>query len=144
MYRVNNKWKYPHNSVLEQKSRILIVWAFTFWSNITMHADEQYITCILHNARGASLICTVVCAYSLDQRTDLWHYLTDQASFFRLPWVILGDFNAILSSQERINQEIHTSLGEIDFMNCVNAANLHEPEFTGNFYTWKGTTTSGV
>lgn len=63
---------------------------------------------------------------------------------FNLRWITLGDFNSTLSKQERINQGIFYSIGDINFMNRVNLANLIELEFTGNFYTWRGGTKFSV
>lgn len=110
-----------HNCNENQKNRILLVWDTSVWSTIVMHTNKQCITCSLHNATGLCIICTVMYAFNIrEQRVNPWHYLIHQASLFNLPWIILGDFNTILSSQERINQGIYCKLGDTDFMNCIN------------------------
>lgn len=68
----------------------------------------------------------------------LWQYLMDQAGQINLPWIIMGDFNSILLNQDRINQGICRSMGDSKIFNCIISANLIEPRFTGNYYTWRG------
>lgn len=129
------KWRYTHNCNMDKKGWVLIIWNSTYWSNIIMHTNDQYISCILHNDSGLSLICTVIYAHNLSEnRKDLWHYICEQAKQINLPWIIMGHFNAILFNRERIDQGIYNSLRDLDFLNFIDSANLTEPNFTGIVY----------
>lgn len=86
MSKVNSKWKYTYNVVNGQQSRILLLWDSTQWSNIILHSSEQYMSCILHNTAGVSMLCTIVYAHNDEgKRTDLWNYLEEQSTKFNLP-----------------------------------------------------------
>lgn len=49
-----------------------------------------------------------------------------------------GDFNSILSSNDRINNGLFNSVGNLDFIDCISSSNLMEPDFTANYFTWRG------
>lgn len=65
MLKLHSKCKFTHNGDLDNKSRILIIWDSTYLLNIILYSNDQYISCILHNFSGLSLIYTVVYAYNL-------------------------------------------------------------------------------
>jgi hypothetical protein len=139
MNKIQNKWKFSHNIVDGQKCRILIIWDSTQWSNIILHTNEQYITAILHNSSGLSVICTSVYGHNDEiRRNDLWKYLIDQSLNINLPWLVAGDFNSILSHNERLNNGVCSDMGDQVFIDCINKSKLIEPIFSGNFYTWRG------
>lgn len=139
MVKSNNYWKFSHNINNDQKSRILIIWDPNHWSNIIIHTDDQYITYLLHNANGLSILCTTVYVANDEiKRLKLWRYIAEQSSIFNLPWIVSGDFNAILSYRDRINFGLYSSMGEQNFIDCISSSNLIEPDFTGIYFTWRG------
>lgn len=136
MANTDNKWKYSHNISNSQKSGILIMWDTSHWSNIILHTNDQFISCILHNASGVSILCTTVYAFNSEAlRIDLLNYLTEQSIFFKLPWIVAGDFNSILSSKDRINNGLYNSMGDQAFVNCIASSKLVEPHFIGKYFT---------
>lgn len=139
IYKVNSNWKFSHNISNNKKSHILILWDSHYWSNIILHSDDQFISCLLHNVNGTSIVCTTFYAFNEEiKRLDLWEYTKCQFKVFNLPWVIMGDFNAILSPYDRMTNGLHSSSEEQNFIYCVSYSKLIEPKFSGNFYTWRG------
>ena len=52
------------------------------------------------------------------------------------PWLIIGDFNATLSPQDRLDG-VPVTLNEIkDFEDCVKDMGITELHWKGNYYTW--------
>lgn len=139
MSKINNNSKHYHNISNGRKSRIIILCDSTQWSNIILHSSDQFISCILHNANGVSLLCTTVYAFNDEaKRMDLWNYIFEKPNFFYHPWIVAGGFNSIPSSNDRTNNGLYNSMGDHDFIDCISASNPMEPDFTGNYFTWRG------
>lgn len=62
----------------------------------------------------------------------------ERSQKFNLPWHVAGDFNSILSPNDRINNGLSNSLGNKKFIDHISSSNLIEPDFTGNYFTWRG------
>ncbi|XP_060974657.1 uncharacterized protein LOC115696494 [Cannabis sativa] len=60
---------------------------------------------------------------------DLKRIATNEA------WVILGDFNEIVSKEERIGKKVKYSEAT-DFIECVNCCQLEDIKFRGSYFTW--------
>lgn len=100
--------------------------------------------CILHNACGTSLICTVVYAHNVvELRISLWQCIISQANLFNFRWIILGHLNGTLYSHDRINNGVQSCVGDIDFLNCITATNLIELDLY-SFFTWRGGTSFSI
>ena len=70
-------------------------------------------------------------------RRQLWDFIRNQAADFgELPWLAVGDFNAILRSSDRIggDQAWHSYMDE--FGQCIHDAELIRVPFSGLRYTW--------
>lgn len=68
---------------------------------------------------------------------DLWNYIVERSKSFNLLWIVVGDFNSIISSNDRINNGLYNSMGDQDFIDCISSSKLMEPDFTGNYFTWQ-------
>lgn len=138
MIKINIQLKYSHNIFNGKKRRIFILWDTSHWSNIILHSNEQYITCILHNVNGASILCSTVYTFNEEEkRINLWNYLVEQSTCFNLPWIMAGDFNTILSSKDRMNNNVYNSMSDQNFIDCIALSKLVQPHFTGNYFTWR-------
>uniref|UniRef100_A0A803QN97 Reverse transcriptase domain-containing protein n=1 Tax=Cannabis sativa TaxID=3483 RepID=A0A803QN97_CANSA len=61
--------------------------------------------------------------------TDLKRIATNEA------WVILGDFNEILSKEERIGKKVKYNEAT-EFIDCVHCCQLEDIKFRGSYFTW--------
>ncbi|KAM6542833.1 hypothetical protein CsatB_007280 [Cannabis sativa] len=66
-------------------------------------------------------------------REILWKDLAALATVEN--WFLMGDFNDILSKEERIGHKVKYYL-DIAFANCVEQCRLEDVKATGNFFTW--------
>lgn len=92
------------NTCNPPQCRILIGWNPSKNSLAILHSSPQWMTCA---ATSTSDNTTINITFVYDQNTPaerrvLWDYISaNSASFSYEPWLLMGDFNAILSPQYR-------------------------------------------
>lgn len=100
----------------------------------SMHANDKFISCILRNVSGVSILCTTIYASNDELKyAEIWNYIEKKSNYFNLSWIVAGDFNSILSSKHRLNNGKNNSIGDKGFIDCSTASKLAEPNFTANF-----------
>lgn len=52
------------------------------------------------------------------------------------PWIILGDFNNVLSFNDRIRGNTITTHEFVDLVDMMHSMELFEAATRGNFFTW--------
>lgn len=107
-----------------------------------MHIIEsapQWITCQASDiSTNESIFISFVYGHNNPaDRKSLWAYLQRQSSIYALqPWVILGDFNAILSTNDRMGGSQHWPNYMDDFHLCTQQASLINVPYSGIHLTW--------
>lgn len=89
-------------------------------------AEAQILHCSVKGvAGGIDYYLTIVYGYStIEQRKLLWHNLTEAAQGISKPWLIAGDFNSILYTQDRLHG-CTINIAEIrDYTNCIQVLGL--------------------
>ncbi|XP_059306468.1 uncharacterized protein LOC132057896 [Lycium ferocissimum] len=82
-------------------------------------------------------VVTFVYAFNVkEDRKELWDHLSQISGGMLEPWVVLGDFNAVLSTDDRIGGNTITLAEVIDFQKCVDTCGLEEMKNDGCKYTW--------
>ncbi|XP_059302033.1 uncharacterized protein LOC132053962 [Lycium ferocissimum] len=72
----------------------------------------------------------------MERRRTLWDPLHNLAQSVNQPWLICGDFNAILYPNDRLMGNPIT-LAEIqDFSDCMHTLSLSKLPWNGEYYTW--------
>lgn len=71
-----------------------------------------------------------------EQRHNTWCLLRRLSALFTLPWCCAGDFNEILSYEEKIGGSDRTRASMDDFRDCLDACELRELETYGEQMTW--------
>lgn len=77
--------------------------------NCNIYASEdQMVTCkISDNHRNIVYYLSIVYAKSRSAgKEDLWGYMRSFASTINSPWVVCGDFNTILSAEEKLEVKL--------------------------------------
>ena len=75
-----------------------------------------------------------------EQRGPLWEDIQNLSNSLEDPWVILGDFNAVLHQGDRIGGVEVTDGETKDFTECTQQCNLHEFQYEGAFFSWTNKT----
>nr|TKS17469.1 hypothetical protein D5086_0000012930 [Populus alba] len=109
-------WKYLSNAESAHTARILL-----FWKPDTVH-----VTLLASSAQAIHLGVL----FGEDLRS--WNSSH--------PWLILGDFNSLLSSSDKHNGEAISSYEVSDFNGCCLDIGLRDVNYTGCHYTWSNGT----
>ncbi|XP_071925732.1 uncharacterized protein [Coffea arabica] len=72
----------------------------------------------------------------LSQRKHSRQLLRRLASLYSLPWLCVGDFNEILSSEEKCGGTIRTQTQMDAFREALGGASFYDLGFRGSRYTW--------
>ncbi|XP_060211999.1 uncharacterized protein LOC132639578 [Lycium barbarum] len=70
------------------------------------------------------------------EREELWEAMMDLANQQDLPWIIGGDFNVIVSDEEKQGGLPVSSNETLDFSTCIQSCGLIDVGFTGSKFTW--------
>ncbi|XP_062118346.1 uncharacterized protein LOC133831962 [Humulus lupulus] len=91
---------------------------------------------VLSMAGKENFLVTYV--YALNDETGripLWNDLKEITAMINAPWLILGDFNDILSVEERIGGKQRQARSGA-FKECVESCGVEDVKYTGSFFTW--------
>ncbi|KAL0292016.1 UNVERIFIED_CONTAM: hypothetical protein Sangu_3258200 [Sesamum angustifolium] len=104
-----------------------------------LRVEPQFIHCRAFNKRTHTrcLISVLYGDYELIPRRELWGGLRTLAvGISDEPWLVLGDFNAVLDDSEVRGRAADTSVSMAEFRTCMLDTGLVQLPFTGCPYTW--------
>ncbi|CAA7061787.1 unnamed protein product [Microthlaspi erraticum] len=136
-------WRFDSNHSTEaENGRIIVVWD-PILSVITYLKTPQLILVgVLNPSTHQSFTIVFIYARNTrEERVPLWDLLKELASSSLVsssPWIVMGDFNQILSIYEAYSL-VPTSIslaGMVDFQDCIDACHLFDLSSRGCFYTW--------
>ena len=129
-------WQYISNADMAHTARIVV-----FWNPDTVHVDllassaqalHLSITCLISQFQFKA---TFVYGFNtITARRPLWEELRRWNS--NHPWLVLGDFNSLLSSSDKHNGEAVSSYEVSDFSDCCFDIGLRDANYTGCHYSW--------
>ena len=70
-------------------------------------------------------------------RTELWNHLYGISSTIRGPWIVAGDFNAMLNKDEKIGGVKNNLTGCKKFCSWMRDCSMIDMGFLGSRFTWK-------
>ncbi|MCH98402.1 hypothetical protein A2U01_0019404, partial [Trifolium medium] len=88
------------------------------------------------NIRKRLKLRAIYAQNKLEQRNKLWKDIETIHSQQQGPWFLMGDFNNVLKSQDRIGGRPVTEAEYRDLSNMMNATSLYEMDSRGDHYTW--------
>ena len=147
--RVNNvfnrmfrTWDWLSNSEHCGKGcRIVIGWNPLLFDVLEIISSDQVIHCVVTDlASKNSFHCSIVYAANDHViRRNLWHSLCSYSMLTSSsPWIVMGDFNAMLSDSEMLGGVESRSPAVQEFRDCVNFIEVQDIAYTGIQYTWSG------
>lgn len=71
-----------------------------------------------------------------EERRPLWDAIQNLGPQPSLPWIVGGDFNENLSSEERLGTWVYLHGGPSEFKDATNIAHVFELPSIGGEYTW--------
>ncbi|KAJ6681808.1 hypothetical protein OIU74_020133 [Salix koriyanagi] len=132
-------WHFLSNSQGSNTCRIIVGWN-PFKVHVTMVSYlHQWLTVEVSSVACASRL-RITFVYALNSptvRRPLWNYLEAEAqACTSTPWLVLGDFNAIMVPHDRMGGDVAWPEHRNEFPNCIHNASLIQVPYDGMRYTW--------
>lgn len=135
-------WRFENNYAEAAGGRIWLLWKASL-SVVVYRKTDQLILCgVLDPETGLEYTVAVVYAHNTEvERRSLWRDMRDIARHQLVassPFVILGDFNQILSSTEHFSIQPYDLpvRGMEEFRVCLEESNLSDMDIRGTFFSW--------
>ncbi|XP_012849562.1 PREDICTED: uncharacterized protein LOC105969349, partial [Erythranthe guttata] len=127
-----------HNLDSHQGGRILILWNKDTVDLEVKSSHAQVIHCLIQcKITGQKLHCSMVYGlYSVRSRRELWDSIENYGENMTEPWLVMGDFNCVMSPEEKTGGNIPTNYELKDFNETVLGLGVEDIPYTGTFFTW--------
>jgi hypothetical protein len=111
-----------HADTIGYAGGIWLLWNTDAVDVSVLDATEQEIHAVIKvlASNFSWLLSSIYASPHLVERKILWNNLTQVASLHNLPWLLAGDFNEVLTSED----------------NCLNTCGMIDLGFHGLRYTW--------
>nr|XP_019069479.1 uncharacterized protein LOC109120276 [Solanum lycopersicum] len=115
-----------------------MVWDDNWYEVRMITSSAQLLHCQVNDrSKNYQFIVTIVYGFNtVEQRKSLWQEMKTISQGVTQPWLIAGDFNAILSTKDRLNGGQVTRNEIQDFGDCVRDMEITKLQWKGNYYTW--------
>ncbi|KAL0289271.1 UNVERIFIED_CONTAM: putative ribonuclease H protein [Sesamum radiatum] len=126
--------------------RIWLTWLPTEVGVEILQVDRQFIHCKLTNKKEHTncLITVIYGDYDLIPRRDLWRNIVQlSGGICDEPWLLTGDFNAVMDGSEVNGYAADTSNSMAEFQECVATSGLIQLSYTGAPFTWHNCSEGG-
>ncbi|CAK8531456.1 unnamed protein product [Lathyrus sativus] len=123
---------------LNSNGRIWIFWDDSYKDIRLVSCTSQMIHCGIYDANGnfQNWMTAIYAMNQLDQRRKLWDDLVYIHNNQQGPWFLMGDFNNVTKSMDRIGGNLVTEREYADLRNLMDHAGLFEKDSTGDYFTW--------
>ncbi|XP_058776279.1 uncharacterized protein LOC131650591 [Vicia villosa] len=133
-----NKWAYIDNYTHHYNGRIWILWDDQEVTVKVLTVEEQFIHIdVQHRDNKRHYLATIVYALNqLEKRKILWEHIDRLGDSIHLPWIVIGDYNNVLTYKDRIGGN-RVALNEYaDLVDMMEKNGLFEAETKGSHFTW--------
>lgn len=112
-----------------------------FWKSplqfSVLHQHDQFLTICNGDSNDPNFIISIVHAkWSLLDRIFLWSDLHTLYWNCKAPWLIAGDFKAILTEEEKAGGRPPNIASMSEFHDCISSLGLQDAGFSGSLFTW--------
>lgn len=116
------------------------IWLMWNSKQINMHIESttfQEIYVVAEVSPSISVLLTFVYGSPIrDRRKFLWNNLMNIAPDVKIPWLVCGDFNDVLSYGEKWGSRDVNRARIHDFKHCIETCGLSDLGFCGPKFTW--------
>nr|TKR85033.1 hypothetical protein D5086_0000251720 [Populus alba] len=133
------KIQYLSNTSSSPTCRILVGWNPHKLHLIPLHFSSQWLTCEV-NQPNQPIPTRITFVYGHNtpaERQALWEYIAQESGTNGCtPWLVMGDFNAIMQASDRYGGDTQWPCYQDDFSTCINHSELIQVPYTGIKYSW--------
>ncbi|CAK8570896.1 unnamed protein product [Lathyrus sativus] len=136
--QLNLKGQYLDNYKEHYNGRIWIYWDERQCDVRVIKCTSQMIHCGIHDVNGVfqTWMTTIYALNQLEQRRKLWEDLKQIHDSQQGPWFLMGDFNNVTKSMDRIGGNLVTEREFEDLRSLMDYAGLFEKDSTEDYFTW--------
>nr|XP_023896924.1 uncharacterized protein LOC112008814 [Quercus suber] len=98
--------------------------------------QEIHVSVKVHSLNSIFFFSAIYASPRLAKRHVLWNNLCLFAELHNMPWVIAGDFNESLSSEDKFGGRAVSSSRSLEFKECLDSCNMIDLGFSGPRFTW--------
>lgn len=94
----------------------------------------------IHMLDYSALEWRLTCYYGFSERNkgkDSWNLLRSLSSISSLPWCIIGDFNDLLTTTDKMGKHLHPQELLDGFKEAISDCTLSEIDLVGGSFTWE-------
>ncbi|XP_062080777.1 uncharacterized protein LOC133785572 [Humulus lupulus] len=130
-----NGWCFTSNIAWHAGGRIIVAWNPLNFTVIILRCTSQLMHLLVSTVDGKNrfYVTFVYAVNDTDGRKVLWRDLQDINT--QEAWVVMGDFNEILTREERIGKRVKYSIAT-DFIDYIGNCQLEDVKYSGSFFTW--------
>ncbi|XP_059315492.1 uncharacterized protein LOC132066131 [Lycium ferocissimum] len=134
------QWRSNYNSV--GRGRIWVLWDPSYIVYTEIASTEQFIhgSVLVKDMNIRFLFTSVYGLHTIEDRKPLWCDLGNLSTTIQGPWLIIGDFNTITRTQDRINGSEMKDLEVRDFRKFIFYHALSELLTDRRLYAWSNGT----
>ncbi|KAL5133281.1 hypothetical protein HKD37_03G006639 [Glycine soja] len=138
MRRNFGDWHFTHNFASHNAGRILILWKQDKIHLSVLESNAQLIHCAIDCKTTVKRlqVSFIYVIHSIMARRSLWINLNSINANMNCPWLLIGDFNSILSPTDRFNGAEPNAYELQDFVDCYSDLGLGSINTHGPLYTW--------
>ncbi|XP_075078411.1 uncharacterized protein LOC142164323 [Nicotiana tabacum] len=131
-------WSWCHNATNSCKGRLWVIWnpksiSFTVIESIAQIIHGQ--VKIVHSNKEFQFTA-VYGLHTVQDRKDMWSSLRNIEKQIKGAWLMMGDFNAVLEVDDRMNGREMQDHETKDFRELLEDCSLTELPTIGKSYTW--------
>ena len=105
-------------------------------SNLTSNEQEIHAIVKVNSSNLSWLFSAIYASPRFRERCLLWNNLSNVAQAHNLLWIIGGDFNEMLSSDEKFSGRPIIPSRALLFKECLDDCNMADLGFQGPIFTW--------
>ncbi|VFQ82141.1 unnamed protein product [Cuscuta campestris] len=123
--------------VQTRDGRMVVLWNPVFVNLTFLEIDKQFIHCNVDCliTQKTFALSFVYALYNVSVRRELWDKLSCIGNG-NIPWAVMGDFNSVASSGERVNCNVQGSYYMKDLLYFRMMNDLMDAKATGLEFTW--------
>ncbi|CAJ2651355.1 unnamed protein product [Trifolium pratense] len=136
--RLKLRGNYVDNYNKHENGRIWIFWNDNNVNIKLIHSTDQMVHCSVYDSKGDWLywMTAIYAQNHLEYRQKLWNDIATLHSQQQGPWFLMGDFNNVLKSQDRIGGRDVTESEYRDLSTMMDITSLYEMDSNGDHFTW--------
>ncbi|XP_024004922.1 uncharacterized protein LOC112082061 [Eutrema salsugineum] len=142
------RWSFMSNYEHHRLGRIWVVWCETVRITPVFKSDQMITVLVKKLGDEDEFLCSFIYGSNFtDDRRVLWedvrsHYISP--IYWNKRWIIMGDYNETLSTEEYSDPSSTETNGMRDFQELVRDGDLNDMGFHGPLFTWSNKREDGL